>query len=201
MPKTIRVDNGKPLGDPQRKSIPALALWLTAMNVVVIFNRPRRPTDNAKVERMQRTTKNWAQVKDCKDISQARNQLNTACEIQRSQFKVKRLKNKTRIEVFPQINHNPRVYQADSFCLQKAYEQLAKWSFQRRISKNGQFSLYNRVYYLSAKYARQYVSIRFLTRTVEWQIYDSNGQKIKTIKAKNFTKQDVLKLEISQRTK
>ncbi len=56
--------------NPQRKSIPPLALWLTAMNVVVIFNRPRRPTDNAKVERMQRTTKNWAQVKDCEDITQ-----------------------------------------------------------------------------------------------------------------------------------
>ncbi len=143
MPKTIRVDNGKPLGDSQRKSIPPLALWLTAMNVVVIFNRPRRPTDNAKVERMQRTTKNWAQVKDCEDINQVRNQLNTVCEIQRSQFKVKRLKNKTRMEAFPQINHSPRVYQADSFCLQKAYGQLAKWSFQRRVSNNGQFSLYS----------------------------------------------------------
>ena len=201
MPKTIRVDNGKPLGDPQRKSIPALALWLTAMNIEVVFNRPRRPTDNAKVERMQRTTKNWAQVKDCKDINHARSQLKTACDIQRSRLKVKRLKNKTRMEVFPQINRNPRVYKADSFCLQKAYKQLEKWSFQRRVSKNGQFSLYSQVYYLSVDYARQYVSIQFLAQTVEWQVYDSTGEKIKTIKAKNFTKQDVLKLEINQRTK
>jgi len=201
MPKTIRVDNGQPLGDPQRKSIPALALWLTAMDIVVIFNRPRRPTDNAKVERMQRTTKNWAQVKDCENIQQAEKQLKIACEIQRSQYKVKRLNDKTRMETFPQINHNPRTYKAANFCLQKAYSQLAKWSFQRKVSKNGQFSLYSQVYYLSTEYARQYVSIQFLTQSVEWQICDSNGEKIKNVKAKNFAKQDVMTLAINQRTK
>ena len=50
MPLSIRVDNGMPLGDPQRKSIPELSLWILAKNIEVIFNRPRQPTDNAKVE-------------------------------------------------------------------------------------------------------------------------------------------------------
>ena len=52
-PQSVRLDNGRPLGDPQRKSFPTLGLWLTALGIEVIYNRPRRPTDNASVERMQ----------------------------------------------------------------------------------------------------------------------------------------------------
>ena len=81
-PKSIRVDNGKPLGDPQRKSIPPLALWLEGMGIQVIFNRPRRPTDNAKVERMQQTTKNWAGVEACKNLAQLKRQLQYNCKLQ-----------------------------------------------------------------------------------------------------------------------
>src|SRR3954468_7857520 len=59
LPTHIRVDNGKPFGDPQRCSIPELALWLTGLGIEVIWNRPRTPKDNAKVERMQATTSRW----------------------------------------------------------------------------------------------------------------------------------------------
>ena len=48
-PQSVRLDNGRPLGDPQRKSFPTLGLWLTALGIEVIYNRPRRPTDNASV--------------------------------------------------------------------------------------------------------------------------------------------------------
>ena len=56
LPKSIKVDNGKPFGDPQRSSVPVLALWLIGLGVEVIWNPPRSPRANAKVERMQGTT-------------------------------------------------------------------------------------------------------------------------------------------------
>src|SRR5437867_5557619 len=65
LPRAIKVDNGKPFGDPQRTSVPELALWLCGLGVGVIWNPPRSPRDNAKVERMQGTTAAWAEVEKC----------------------------------------------------------------------------------------------------------------------------------------
>ena len=201
MPKSIRVDNGMPLGDPQRKSLPLLCLWLEAMGVQLIFNRPRRPTDNAKVERMQRTTKNWAEVGQCQNIEQLKQQLKQVCIIQREKFKVTRLKGKTRMEYYPELYQNTRAYQAEQFDPQKAYTRLAKWTFARKTSKIGQFSLYGNVYYLGAKYGRQYVSIKFDPKNIQWKVTDAQGLFIKAFNAVNFDKKHLWNLTVSQRTK
>lgn len=201
MPKCIRVDNGKPLGDPQRKSVPALALWLEAIGVQVIFNRPRRPTDNAKVERMQRTTKNWAEVNNCPNMEQLIERLKQACIIQRDFYKVSRLGNKTRTEVFPQLYDNKRKYKPKSFDVQKAYKRLEKWTFTRRTSAVGTFTLYSQVYYSGKAYAKQYISIKFNAQTRQWQIFDTKGAFIKAVKAKSMTEYHIQNLAVSQRTK
>jgi len=200
MPKSIRVDNGKPLGAPQRKSITELGLWLTGLGINVIYNRPRQPTDNAKVERMQRTTKNWAVIKSCKTISQLREALQSAIIMQREHYQVSRLGKKTRAEVYPEIFNNPRKYSKELFEEQKAYLVLSKWTFVRKISSHGQFSIYGQIYYLGIKYAKQNVSIKFNIETIGWDISDSQGNLLKSLPAKNFTKEHILKLTINQRT-
>lgn len=201
MPKSIRIDNGKPMGDPQRKSVPPLALWLEATGVQVIFNRPRQPTDNATVERMQRTTKNWAEVKNCQDIEQLTKRLKQSCIIQRNIYKVSRMKNRTRKEVFPQLYHNKRKYNASDFDSQKAYLRLAKWTFTRQTSAVGTFSLYSQIYYLGKAYTKQYVLAKFDIQTKEWQIFDAQGCLIKAMKTKNMEQHNIQNLTVSQRTK
>lgn len=201
LPKSIRIDNGAPMGDPQRKRIPELALWLIGMNINVIFNRPRRPTDNAKVERMQRTTKNWADIKNCKNIEQLKEQLSAAISIQREHFKVSRLGNKTRLESFPELLSNTRKYSKDDFDVHRAYQRLAQWQFVRQVSKTGQFSLYGQVYYIGTKLAKQYVAIKFNVDAIRWEVSDSNGNSIKNILVKNMTTSHMQNLTIGQRTK
>jgi hypothetical protein len=200
LPKCIRVDNGKPLGDPQRKSITILGLWLVGLGIKVIYNRPRRPTDNAKVERMQQTTKNWAAIKMCKNQKQLKEQLEAAIEIQRKHYKVTRLKGKTRMEAFPEILDNPRKYNEDLFDIKKAYLELSKWTFARRISSHGQFCLYDQVYYLGTKYARQHVSIKFNAELIRWQVSNSKGDFITNIETNFFSEERIKNLTVSQRT-
>lgn len=201
MPKSIRIDNGKPMGDPQRKSISPLALWLEGKGVQVIFNRPRRPTDNAKVERMQRTTKNWAEVNDCQDIAQLVQRLKRACFIQRELYKVARLQNRTRKDVFPQLYNNPRKFNPDDFDIQKTYQRLQGWTFSRKTSSIGQFTLYHQVYYLGKAYAKQYIAAKFNAVTIEWQIFDAQGVLVKAIKAKKLDEISIRNLTVCQRTK
>lgn len=188
------------MGDPQRKSIPPLALWLESCGIQVIFNRPRRPTDNAKVERMQRTTKNWAEIKMCQDIKQLNRQLKQTCIIQRELYKVSRLNNKTRKESYPQLYSNPRTYCSNDFDVQKAYNRLEKWTFVRRTSAIGQFSLYRQVYYLGKKYAKQFIAIKFDSDALQWNIFDNQGNLIKNIDAKKLNEKNIQNLTVNQRT-
>lgn len=200
IPKRIRVDNGMPLGDPQRKLIPELVLWLTAKNIEVVFNRPRRPTDNAKVERMQRTTKSWAHVESAKDVNDLEIRLKKICLIQRQKFKVCRLGNMTRIEAFPDLTKNLRKYDSEQFDIQKAYKRLAAWTFVRKVSRAGQLRIYHRIYQVGKPYYSQYVSLKFDPATVCWNIYDTQGNHIKDCDAHNLTLNHIQNLTVGQRT-
>lgn len=200
VPKSIRVDNGMPLGDPQRKLIPELVLWLTAKNIEVLFNRPRRPTDNAKVERMQRTTKNWAHIESAKNVEDLATRLKHICLIQRQKFKVRRLGYITRLEAFPELVKNQRIYDSKQFDIHKAYKRLAAWTFVRKVSSAGQLRLYHVIYNINKPYYRQYVSIKFDPQNRSWNIFDEQGNHIKTCQAHNLQPIHIQNLTVGQRT-
>ena len=83
LPMAMKVDNGAPFGDPLRKSIPVLGLWLIALDIEMIWNRPSQPTDNAKVERMQGTSGRWAEADRCNNLLQLEDRLADVAQIQR----------------------------------------------------------------------------------------------------------------------
>jgi len=115
LPQRIRVDNGKPFGDPQRCSVPELALWLTGLGVEVVWNRPRTPKDNAKVERMQATTSRWTEAEQYYSDSELQSKLDRAAEVQREHYQVKRLGAKSRKELYPELWSNSRTYSHAAF--------------------------------------------------------------------------------------
>ena len=127
--------------------------------------------------------------------------------IQREFFKVRRLGYKTRLEIFPEILNKNRSYINDInfekqiFDIQKVYQAIAKWQFIRQLSKTGQVSLYKQVYYIDYKRAKKYGVIKLNIEYLKWEVADTNGNIIKTIKIKNFELDHILNLTISQRTK
>src|SRR3954464_1033684 len=148
LPAHIRVDNGKPFGDPQRCSIPELALWLTGLGIEVIWNRPRTPKDNAKVERMQATTSRWTEVEQCYSCSELQTKLDRAATIQREQYQLRRLGQKSRKELYPDIwttsgALNPQA----AFDVNRVYTYLSQLRVVRKVNKGGVFNFYaQRVY-------------------------------------------------------
>lgn len=201
LPKSIRIDNGKPMGDPQRKTIPALSLWLEAMGIRVIFNRPKRPTDNAKVERMQRTTKNWAEVEDCENIEQLSQRLKFMAQVHRDDYKIRRLQQQTRKIAYPELYRNSRRYCPLLFDEQRVYQRLSQWIFVRKVASSSQFHLYGQPYYVGKAYHDQFVSVTFQAETKQWKIEDAQGKLIKTINAKKLDRNSIWNLSICQRTK
>lgn len=200
MPITIRVDNGMPLGDPQRKSIPELALWLLSKDIEVIFNRPRLPTDNAKVERMQRTTKNWADITQAKNVDDLAVRLKQVIVIQREKLKIRRLGLRTRLQAYPALTSNTRIYSPEYFCVEKAYKRLEGWTMVRKVSSNGQISLYSLQYYIDKQLKGTYVSIKLDSQSLQWMIYDTSNKLIAQCQASNLTADNIKNLSVGQRT-
>jgi len=156
----MRVDNGEPFGTPSSKPTAPLALWLIAMDIDMIFNHPNCPQMNAKVEKMQDTTQRWAEIDMCQNIEQLQTQLNEQVIVQRRDFKVTRLGNKTRLEIFPELETSRRVYLAQDFDAQRVYNYLAKKTYRRKVSSCGQLTHFGHKIQISTKYKGQYIDIK-----------------------------------------
>ena len=180
MPDAIKVDNGHPFGDPKLESLPVLALWLIAMGVNVIWNRPRRPTDNAKVERMQGTSARWAEPSQCNSLSNLQTKLNVIATHQR-QFPTRVLKGKTRQESFPELLTKRRQFDSNDFDIDRVHQVLAKANFVRKVSKDGRIALFGKYYQIGKKYARIKVSISFSLEKKQWIAKDDKAIVLKEL--------------------
>ena len=195
------------MAEPHRKSISEIALWLEGLGITVIFNRPRRPTDNAKVERIQQTSANWIEIDKITNIQHLKKVLSIVSNRHLNTYKVHRLGNRTRADVFPKIHKNDRKYEAVILKYTLAYQRLEKClhrnlggTFSRKTSSIGLFSIYGQVYYLGKNYPKQIVTLKFDSENIQWIVNDDKGNLIKNIPAKNFTKENLLNLSICQRT-
>jgi hypothetical protein len=167
----MRVDNGEPLGSPQPNTTSALALWLIGQDVDMIFNKPRCPQSNAKVERMQELSARWAEIHTAHDLIDLQRRLDAACCFQREQFKVSRLAARTRLAVFPELITSRRPYLAEGFDPVRVYRFLAPKVYVRSVSAQGQIDHFGERTSVGAAYKRQLVSLRLDVDGPSWQVY------------------------------
>lgn len=196
-PLRIRVDNGQPLGDPDRRVVPVLSLWLIGYGIEVHWNQPRRPQQNAKVERCQGVLAAWVEPSQCKDKQHLQQQLIKQSTFYNYHFPIHRKDNKKRIELFPELMHTGRAWKAEQFSLQRVLDFLASTNWKRKASANGQFFMYGNRITVGAKYSHQYLSINLCPKNNQWLIFDQNA---KLIHRKNtpFTKSAIMNLDLKK---
>ena len=202
-PKSFRVDNGEPFGSSIPGSTPELALWLIGYGIHVIWNKPSCPQQNGKVERNQSTSRRWSEIMKCPDFEQAQKQLDYAAAIQRDDFPVRRLKNKTRKEVFEQLYRILRPWDEKDFDTNRVYDFLKTKKFIRKVSSNSQITHFGYRPGIGTAYKGQYVSLRLEVinenqeqPALSWLVYDSIGKLIKKIDASYLSKQKLLNLNV-----
>ncbi len=200
MPEMIRVDNGWPFGDPQRKVIPVLALWLIGHDIAVMWNRPRQPTDNAKVERMQQTTRHWVDLGRCPSVRVLRERLAGVAQLQREQYPVSRLGFRSRATVYPGLYVCRRAYLAEAFDIRRVYRYLSECRLVRKVTSNGQTSLYGHGYQIGKRYRGELIGVGFDADEVAWIFYDRQGEELRRHRVRQLGAVDVLALSVSQRT-
>ena len=201
LPQYIRVDNGKPFGDPQRCSIPELGLWLIGLGIDVVWNRPRSPKDNATVERMQSTTSRWTETQQCYSCMELQTKLDRAAIVQREQYQVRRLGHKSRKEVYPELWDNSRAYsrQQAAFDINRVTVYLSQLSFVRKVNKRGVLHFYAQQVYAGRKHINKTLCLRYDTGSSRFRLTDQTNTIIGYLQADNFNAENILSLNVCQK--
>ncbi len=196
VPKWIKVDNGRPFGDPQREVVPLLALWLIGLGIQVIWNRPRTPQDNAKVERSQGVLATWTELDKCQNTHDLQVRLQQAAHFHNYHFPIRRLQKRKRIEVFPALAFSGRPWSAADFQLQRVLTFLAKGNWERKVAPNGQVTIYRQRLQVGLSRKHQQVSIKLCPKHNVWQVFDAAGILLKT-QPTPFTEQSIWQLDLA----
>ena len=192
-PGALRVDNGKPLGNARNASTPVLALWLIAMDVDMIWNKPACPQQNGKVERMQGTSSRWAEPENCVSLERLQKRLDEESAVQREQLRVRRLKMKTRLETYPEIETSRRIYRPESFNVRRVHDFLAKKIYVRKTSSNAALNLFGQVFRVGTQNKNKNIQIKLNPDTCEWHFFDFD-KEIAVIKAEHLSEKNILNL-------
>ena len=168
-PEQLRMDRDSLWVGSTRLEWPgALLLWLVGLDITPVINRPGRPTDNAQIERLNRT---WLEQVGLGATTAS------ALEVQDRTDKAwrdrlfylpsrnKHCQNQPPATRFPELFANPRPYSSEQegalFEMQRVYDYLAQWQWQRKVDQVGCISLNSYSRSVSRKHAGQVVKVRF----------------------------------------
>jgi len=196
IPKWIKVDNGRPFGDPQLELIPPLSLWLIGLGIKVIWNTPRCPQQNAKVERAQGVMAKWTEFRKCKDTFDLQLRLWQEANFYNYNFPIRTLNNKTRKEYFPNLAFTGQKWNPKNLKLNRVLAFLSKGNWKRTVSKVGQIPMYNKRFSVGVAYKHQRISISICPNQNTWKVYDQLGVLIKSVPT-NFNEKSVWHLGYS----
>ena len=182
MPQWIKVDNGLPLGDPNQETPPVLALWLISLGIEMIWNRPRQPRDNAKVERKQAVLFQWVEAHKRIDHMCLQRQLDQVIYFHNHQYPVQRLNRLTRARAFPELaQHSERIFKPKMEQLKPVLNCLARREWIRTVSKKGQLNLFNQRFQVGAHLAHQQIRVSLNPEKNLWQVFDHQGKWMKNL--------------------
>jgi transposase InsO family protein len=169
LPDQLRMDRD-PLwvGSPRLEWPGTLLLWLVGLDIVPVINRAARPTDNAQVERLNRTWfEHVALGTTYTDLAQLQHSSDQAWQDRRNALPSRNphCQNLPPLVACPGLSVPRRRYtpaiEPDLFDLQRVYHYLSQWDWQRKVDCNGQISLADINYFVGRAYSGQVVQVRF----------------------------------------
>jgi Homeodomain-like domain len=198
-PRRLRVDNGAPWGSAGDLPTP-LALWVLGLDVALTWNRPRRPRDNAVVERSQGVSQRWVEPHTCADAQELQRRLDRMDGIQRDQYPSKG--GQSRTHAYPRLAHARRDYssrwEARHWSLPRILESLSEYAVVRRVDRCGKVWLYDRSYAVGKAWAEHEVYVTLDAETREWSFQDATGHEIRRQPARQLTRANVRTLQIGR---
>jgi len=200
LPQTLRFDNGRPWGTSS--AVPSdMSLWLVGLGLGLAFGRPARSTDNAGIERVHGVLNGWVEPGQCVDLAHLQQQLAEFSDLQRARYPL--ADKQPRLQRYPELLTNSRAYAPHldraRWSLQRVYDYLATFRFQRRVAVNGRVALLNRDYSMGRASAGRTVAIQMDPVAHQWVVYDDYGRVLKQFQPKDLTYSTFFNMTLAQR--
>jgi len=171
LPDEIQTDGELVLtGKPQDTFPSPFTMWLKGLNIVHLVIRPGKPTDNAEVERCNRTINDYAIVgnegSDVKQLQQILDQAVYELDYELPS-RAEGCNGLPPVTAHPELLQPRRPFQPAHelalFDLKRVDAYLATFTWQRKVGKTGQITMGGRHkrYSVGRPYARRQVLVRF----------------------------------------
>lgn len=188
LPAQLRMDRDSLWVGSTRLEWPGIILlWIVGLGIHPVVNRPRRPTDNAQVERLCRTWKdhvgNGVGLRD-KKILQAETDQAWADRLKHLPSRNPHCAGKPPLVALPQLAQPQRDYspelETSLFDMERVFEYLSQWEWRRKVDQTGAISMadYNRL--VSKQHVGQIVKVRFDKEARVFSAYDVNGSYLRS---------------------
>lgn len=180
LPNTIKIDNGYPFVNPHWMDIPSKSkLWWIGLGIEVIQNTPGVPQENGVVECLQGICHKWVHPPIINNKEELQTCLDDISDFQRNHYQMPQRSYKTRIELYPELEHNQRKYDPEQFSIEQVYQYLAKQIWQRKIKQKGSVHFFGQEVFLGREFGGQATYITFDSSSLQWIFRDSNGLFLK----------------------
>lgn len=183
LPDRVSTDNElRFVGNPSSDFPGLLTLYLAGLGIEHVFIRPARPTDHAQVERGHRTLDNLTvSAEDLQDLEHFQQALDRERQIYLRKFPshASDCDGRPPLVAHPELLHPRRFYQPELepllFSMQRVFDFLATFTFERIVSTRGTVSLLQQVS-IGRKYARELPDRKVLVRcdplNQEWVFFN-----------------------------
>lgn len=199
LPKEIKVDNGHPFVNTRGRDSPTKTiLWWVGLGIEVIQNRPRCPQENGIVECLQGTMRQWSNPKEQMSIESLQERLDEESDFQRNHYRIPSRNYKTRIELYPDLETNTRIYDPKKFNMKLVDKYLAKKVFHRSIKKAGNVKFLGEYEYVGTRYKGLNVTVTFDASQRLWYIRKQDGALLKTTTKGVPSKKEIISFALGE---
>lgn len=193
VPKRIKIDNGFPLANAEYRKIPTLTqLWWIGLGIEVQLNAVRVPQQNGAVENLQGTGCRWSAPHQYQDLESYQKRVNETARFQREVFRIRKEKDQTRKQLYPELWENPRLFDKSKFSMKLIYDNLELRVWNRKVNKAGRITFWNQKIYIGKAFIRRKVNITFDPLKTTWLVRASDGTILKEHLNNAFSEKRIL---------
>lgn len=169
LPDQLKMDRDPLFVGSSRLEWPGvLLLWLVGLGVEPVINRPRRPTDNAQIERCGRTWREHVALGlRANSIAEVQTATNLAWQDRREYLPSRnpQCQGQAPLQAHPELLVPRRAYSHDTepqvFDICRVFSYLGKWTWERKVDTWGSISVAHHNFTTHKDYIGQVVKVRF----------------------------------------
>jgi transposase-like protein len=184
LPDSILTDNEMGLGGNPNDPFPSwLSLYLAGLGIKHNFIRSHQPTDQPQVERNHRTLDGLTDDEHSRqDLTRFQQALDQERHLYNHQFpsRASDCNGLPPLQAHPALLRPRRPYRPEwevlLFDLQRVYDFLATFTFERKVNRNGQVTLKGHHYTVGLAHKEKSIQVRLDPNTQEWMFFERNEQ-------------------------